>query len=464
MKQRCKIYGGDMMETVIQAKEKYSNLESRYPALAKTLAKNFISLAEVDLRTGNAIVLESRKDLELVGRELRWSALLDRYAQRRVYPEDRSKVLSLTQDYLNSFLNEKSEELILEVRCFSENMVYMWAEINISVISAEEKRLLVTTRSIDEDRMLKNIVEQFVYQDLDYFVLLNAKNNSYTMFSAKKSGTPIPPAFGKSYSEQMRKYNAQYVAPEEFQQTTDNMQIPHVLEMLEKEERYSFSTSGITDQGTFRRTRVQFQYYDKEAGLILLTRTDITQMFIEEQEKNGLLAAALRDARQDALTGIYNQKGTEAMTINLMTKQTKNQAAFLFIDVDNFKMVNDTLGHQEGDTLLCFLANSIRDIATEYAGIAGRIGGDEFLLFLPVISSLEQVKECAGRVCRAFEAVTEGAIKAIPVSCSVGISIYPEDGADYKTLLRKADQALYTSKRYGKNRYYFYSEKLPVPE
>lgn len=378
--------------------------------------------------------------------------------------ENRAKVLSLTLDYLNSFLDKGREELVLEVRCRSENTAYIWAEINISVISPQERKLLVTTRSIDEDRMLKSIVEQFVFQDLDYFVLLNAKNDTYTMFSAKKSGTPVPPVYGESYSAQVLEYNARYVAPDEFQQTTGNMQIPHVLEMLEKEERYSFSTSGITDQGTFRRTRVQFQYYDKDAGLILLTRTDITRMFMEEQEKNERLAAALRDARQDPLTGIYNQKGTEALTIDLLTKQKEKKAAFLFVDVDNFKMVNDTLGHQEGDTLLRFLADSIRDTAAEYEGIAGRIGGDEFLLFLPGIPSMEKVKNCAGRVCQAFDAVTEGAMKALPISCSVGISIYPEDGSDYKTLLRKADQALYTSKRYGKNKYYFYSERLPLLE
>lgn len=452
------------MQTVIQSKEKYSAPDSQYTPLAKILAKRFISLAEVDLLTGNAVVLESRKDLELVGRELNWNTLLERYSQRRVFPEDRSKVLSLTQDYLNSFFVKGNEELVLEMRCLLENAAYMWTEINISVISVKEQRLLVTTRSINEERMLKSIVEQLVYQDLDYFVLLDAKNDTYTMFSARKSGTPVPPVLGESYSEQVQKYNARYVAPEELQQTNENMQISHVLKMLEKEERYSFSTSGITDQGTFRRTRVQFQYYDKDAGLILLTRTDITQMFLEEQAKNERLAEALKDARQDALTGIYNQKGTEALIIDLLTKQAENRAAFLFVDVDNFKMVNDTLGHQEGDALLRFLADSIRNLAAGHAGIAGRIGGDEFLLFLPDISSLTQIKNCAEHVCHTFDAMTKETVKAIPISCSVGISIYPEDGSDYKTLLRKADQALYTSKRYVKNRYYFYSKSLPLLE
>lgn len=450
------------MENVIHSNEKRYNPESQYAALAKILVKNFISLVELDLRTGNAFVLKSSEDLELEGRESKWRTLLDRYAQRKAYPEDRAAVLSLTLDYLNIFLDQGRREFTLEVRCLSDKSAYIWAEISISVISVEERKLLITTRNIDEDRMLKSIVEQFVYQDLDYFVLLNAKNNSYTMFSGKKKGTPIPSAFDDNYTGRVLEYNARYVASEEVQRTTANMQIPHVLEMLEKQERYSFSTSGITEEGIFRRTRVQFQYYDKEAGLILLTRTDITQMFIEEQEKNERLAEALRDARQDALTGIHNQKGTEALIIDLLTKQKENQAAFLFVDVDNFKMVNDTLGHQMGDTLLHLLASSIKKIAAEYDGIAGRIGGDEFLLFLPGVSTLDPVKHCAQQVCHVFETVTEEFIKALPISCSVGISTYPKDGVDYKTLLRKADQALYISKRYGKSRYYFYSEDLPV--
>lgn len=91
------------MEMVIQSNEKYSNPESRYTALAKILAKNFISVIEVDLRTGNAIVLESRKDPELVGRELRWSALLNRYAQRRAYRRINQKCFRLRRITWNLF-------------------------------------------------------------------------------------------------------------------------------------------------------------------------------------------------------------------------------------------------------------------------------------------------------------------------------------------------------------------------
>lgn len=450
-----------MSEDFIYSSGRLLNLESRYAALAENLAKNYISIAEIDLHTDNAVVLKSLEDRELEGKELPWPVLLDRYAQRRAYPEDHAVIYSLTHERLNDFLEREYGELTLEVRCIAAKASYIWVEIKISIISVPEKKLLITTRSIDEQRMMKSIVEQFVFQNFDYFILLNAKANSYTMFSGDKYGAPLPPSFGDDYTAEVSRYNAKYLVPEEVDRVTANMQIPHVLEMLEHEESYSFSCNGITSEGAPRRTRVQFRYYDKAAGLILLTRTDITEMFLEEQAKNERLTAALYDAQHDALTGLLNQKGIEATVLDSLERLQGKQAAFLFIDVDNFKMVNDTLGHQEGDRLLRFLSDSIREIAGR-DGIAGRIGGDEFLLYLPDFSSTEQVMDHARQVCNVFDSYTKESGKELPVSCSVGISICPKDGMDYECLLRKADQALYTSKRYGKNRSYFYSAELPL--
>lgn len=450
-----------MAEKSTYSSDTFFNFESRYAAFAKVMAKNYISIAEVDLRTGNAAVLKSAKDRELEGRELPWSELLDRYAQRRIYPEDRDILHSLTADSLNNFMEHSEEELTYEIRCIAENAAYVWVKIQVSVISAEEKKLLITTHSIDEHRMMKSIVEQFVFQNFDYFILLNAKNNSYTMFSGDKDGGPLPPVSGDDYEAEVARYNAKYLIPEEYERVTANMQIAHVLEMLEHEKSYSFYSSGLTLESVPRRSRVQFRYYDKEAGLILLTRTDITEMFLEEKAKNERLTAALYEAQHDALTGVLNQKGIETLVMESLEQMQGNRAAFLFIDVDNFKMVNDTLGHQEGDKLLCFLAGSIQKIAGS-TGIAGRIGGDEFLLYLPKFSSMEQVMKHARQVCNAFDSILKESNKELPVSCSVGISTYPKDGTDYSGLLRKADQALYTSKRYGKNRYYIYSEEIPA--
>ena len=186
------------------------------------------------------------------------------------------------------------------------------------------------------------------------------------------------------------------MAPEDYERVTANMQIPHIIQMLEQSEIYSFTSGGITTEGNYRRSRVVFLYYDKTAGQILMARTDVTQIYLEEQEKNRQLAEALRSAKHDPMTGVYNQKATGELISRSLQGQYRTMAAILFVDVDNFKKVNDTCGHPKGDELLCFLAESLEEIA--------------------------------GR-----------------------------DGTDYDTLLRKADEALYTAKRYGKNQYYFYS-------
>lgn len=451
------------MENTTYSGGEFSCPESRCAAVARVLAKNYISVVELDLCTGNASILKSSEDPKYNGREVPWGVLTDWYALHRAHPEDRATVLSLTREFLNSFMAQGRESLTLEVRCRSAKDAYVWLEIEVSIISAREKRLLVTLRSINENRMLKSIVDKYVYQEMDYFVLLDAKNNSYTMFSGTKSGTPLPPATGDDYAAAVRAYNMQYVVPEEQEWVTASMQIPHVLHMLEKEDSYSFTGSFITDEGEYRRTRVQFLYYDKPAGLILVTRTDITKIFLEEQEQSQRLASALRDAQYDALTGILNKRGMEPLVLDSLAHQHGKQAVFMFIDVDNFKMVNDTLGHAEGDRLLRFLAESIQTLAGN-TGISGRIGGDEFLLYLPAISSTEQISHCAEQICYVFDDIVKGLSSYLPVSCSVGISSYPADGTDYETLLRKADQALYTSKRYGKSRYYFYSEEMPAPK
>lgn len=438
---------------------KVYDLESKYAAFAKVMENNYISIAEVDLCTNNAVILKSTAFQELVGSQMPWPVLLEKYAEHRAYVEDRSILASLSYDCLNRFLEQGQRELKLEIRCKTAEVEYIWAEVKVSIVSLTEKRLLITTRSIDEQRLMKSIVEQFVFQNFDYFILLNAKNNTYTMFGGDRNGVPLPPEKGDDYTAEVARYNAEYVLPEEYERVTANMQIKHVLAMLEHKKCYSFSCRGISISGTLRRSRVQFQYYDKVAGLILLTRTDITQIFQEEQAKNERLTKALFDAQHDALTGLLNQKGIEMAVIDSLHQMQGKQAAFLFIDVDNFKMVNDTLGHQKGDELLCFLAESMQKIAGR-AGIAGRIGGDEFLLYLSDISSIEEVANCAGQVCRTFDSFALESMKTIPVSCSVGISTYPKDGTEYGCLLRKADQALYTSKRYGKNRFYFYSKKM----
>lgn len=436
---------------------KDKDAENRYMYLAEAFTKNYISIAEVDLQTGCAAVLKSSADPELEGVRLPWEALVERYADRRTCPDDRDLVRALTLERLRADFESERGDSSLEVRCMSgkDEGKYDWVKISVFAVSKKVKKLFVATQEINQSRMMKHIVEKFVYQNFDYFILLDTKRNSYTMFGGKKNGTPLPDEVNSDYTAEMIRYNRMYVAPEDVERVTAGMQIPHILKMLETQDSYCISSGGIAKNGEYRRTRLRFTSYDRAAGLVLLTRADVTQIYAEERAKSERLAAALRDARHDSLTGLYNQKATRRLVTESLENQYRSRAAILFIDVDNFKMINDELGHQKGDELLCFLAALLQKIAGR-RGVAGRIGGDEFLMFLPADAA--DVRQCADRICRAFASIPDERIKVLPVSCSVGIAVYPQDGTDYETLLYKADQALYTSKRYGKNKYGFYSE------
>ncbi|MEG2203319.1 MAG: GGDEF domain-containing protein, partial [Christensenellaceae bacterium] len=157
---------------------------------------------------------------------------------------------------------------------------------------------------------------------------------------------------------------------------------------------------------------------------------------------------------------LYNH-ATTASLISQRLAQSTSEGAFLFIDVDNFKSINDSMGHLKGDYFLKFVAQALRELIGD-CGIIGRIGGDEFLIFLQEKQAVKNVELYAKQICKAFSNSHDYSISHLNISCSIGISMYPKDGTDYQTLVQKADQALYHSKKNGKNNYCLYSSKTKV--
>ncbi len=152
-------------------------------------------------------------------------------------------------------------------------------------------------------------------------------------------------------------------------------------------------------------------------------------------------------AEHDALTGLYNRRVFD-QTLNTCLAQAcryKRQFALLMLDLDQFKQVNDTLGHCAGDALLQQVAgrlcNLLRDTDT-----ACRIGGDEFAILLPEILNIRQPAMLAERLVDALREPVQTGNGNVLVSASIGIAIYPEDGATTEALMHNADQAMYRCK------------------
>jgi diguanylate cyclase (GGDEF)-like protein/PAS domain S-box-containing protein len=158
----------------------------------------------------------------------------------------------------------------------------------------------------------------------------------------------------------------------------------------------------------------------------------------------------------DQLTGLPNRIMFEnyfAFTL-AGEKHREQKLALIFIDLDQFKQVNDEMGHDVGDLLLKEVAMRIKTIMRE-SDLFARLGGDEFVALLTSVSR-ETITMVAERIIEAFSCSFMIGEYELHVGASIGISVYPEDGRDLETLIKNADEAMYTAKRKGKNQYYFY--------
>ncbi len=191
--------------------------------------------------------------------------------------------------------------------------------------------------------------------------------------------------------------------------------------------------------------RLDFLYGYKVKSLVL-------EETLSHQERE--LIISKRKAERDALVQVYN-KTTSQIKIDECLAQSK-QGAFFILDIDNFKTINDTKGHPFGDKVLIYLTKRITGTFREN-DIIGRIGGDEFIIFLETESTLELIENKARELCMDINvpfADEQG--DTVKITISIGIALAPDHGTDFETLYQHADTALYQSKRNGKNTFSIY--------
>ena len=168
-------------------------------------------------------------------------------------------------------------------------------------------------------------------------------------------------------------------------------------------------------------------------------------------------------ASHDPLTGLFNRSMFNDRLQQALAQAVRfeRSLALLFIDLDGFKHVNDTLGHNAGDAMLADLATRLR-VTLREGDVIGRMGGDEFVVLIEEFTEATQVAEVAKKV---LETVTRPFAlqgKECQVTASIGIGIYPDDGKDAQTLLKNADIAMYRVKQQGKNSFRFHSPEMNV--
>jgi diguanylate cyclase (GGDEF)-like protein len=173
------------------------------------------------------------------------------------------------------------------------------------------------------------------------------------------------------------------------------------------------------------------------------------------------VSALERQSFEDALTRLPNRHWLNSYLPALLEHLKSNQqmAAVLFIDLDGFKAVNDTLGHEIGDEVLRHAGLRLRDAVRPHDSVA-RIGGDEFLVVLERIGTTREATHVAQRIVDAFRQPFGSPKGEASVGASIGIATYPRDGTTADALLRAADSAMYAVKGQGKGVFMFYDKRL----
>ncbi|MBI5790212.1 MAG: EAL domain-containing protein [Rhodocyclales bacterium] len=243
------------------------------------------------------------------------------------------------------------------------------------------------------------------------------------------------------------------------------IEVIHVADPLDADSALRVATAGGIweleqpsrrgDQAYWERLRLGAVLDERgRATHLLLSREDITEQRVQMEK-------ITYQAHYDLLTGLPNRALANDRLMQAVSRARRDggRAAAMFIDLDNFKEVNDTLGHATGDTLLRQVAQRLTG-AVRGDDVVARLGGDEFLIVAGGLVHGDEAAAIAEKIISAFTDVFTVDERELNTSPSIGIAIYPDDGTDPMVLLRNADLAMYEAKDSGRNMYRFYNRSI----
>jgi diguanylate cyclase (GGDEF)-like protein/PAS domain S-box-containing protein len=231
-----------------------------------------------------------------------------------------------------------------------------------------------------------------------------------------------------------------------------------IAPILDGTEQYAkFETMHQRKDGTQYPVEVSLQ----------LTQPGNDQVFVaiilDTTERHDSLQKIDYMANHDTLTGLPNRfLFSDRLTHALQhCERNRHPLALMFLDLDGFKVINDSLGHPTGDELLQQVAQRLQEAARKCDTVA-RLGGDEFTIILEDLDDLKSIPEIAQRILTSFEAPFEVQGRKMFLGASIGISTYPQDGHDVTELMKYADVAMFQAKKDGGNKYQFYLADMTV--
>lgn len=296
---------------------------------------------------------------------------------------------------------------------------------NISQLKEAEARMQLFARC------LENISDAVIICDTKFTII--EVNPAYTVITGKHREEVLQTRF------QLTLY------PPRFMQDIEKT--------LVKNSRWSGEIRELKTNGEYYQAELTFDVIKDEQGSI----TQYVAVFSDISDRKKREAELSRLANSDTLTGLPNRAVFMTKLASLVSDSTEH--ALLVFDLDNFKKINDSLGHELGDTLLCKLAERLHHNKL-FRQKLYRLGGDEFAILLDNTNDIHAITSLAKTLIDQINKPFAVDQHELVVTSSIGIVLFPEDGKDPQALLRNADTAMYHAKSAGANRYLFFNDTM----
>lgn len=367
--------------------------------------------------------------------------------ERSIIPEDIPTFNQAIADVL------KDDGVVdVEFRTVTGSGGLRWLHVRGNLYARKRKRYTIVT-VVEDVTERRNVEEELQRQAERLHILSEAEGEKILDYNAKtdvmiiKSNDEFGMPRDEIYNRYLEKFNAEKIYWED---------VPYykaVMSGLLKSPKHD------TIEFRINRFDEDFTWYQVNLTSLLGAEGYVTRIvgrMININDKKLKEMDLLLRAEKDALTGLYNQGATEQLIHSAIEDSSENAlSALMIVDLDNFKEVNDLLGHANGDQLLEKTADLMKDMF-KGSDVIGRIGGDEFLIFMRNLSTISDADEMAGNIVKRINFKFDFEGQPVHVTCSVGVAVYPYHGTTYEELFEKADRAVYTVKANGKDGYRVY--------
>lgn len=367
---------------------------------------------------------------------------------------------------LNLFNQEDFMDIITKINSEYAPGEIIRFECRINKKGGEQKWVLISTRKPSnaqkgDQTFVCNIVDidsakslqmQLQKEKIRYEIIEDLSDNIIFNYDVEKDVFDASAKILRSIGTRTRFDNA--IENITYGNMIDHRDVPAFIAALSNalsgQRKNSFDARIINNRGDGVWHRIKFTVIfddDGNPSQFIGTLADIDK---EKREKSRLIV----QAETDQLTGFLNKISTALKINELLRDEEKLGALFLF-DIDDFKKLNDTYGHQVGDTFLKEFTKKL-SLSFRSTDILGRVGGEEFVLYLSGVGdNMHYIEEKAQQILSICNSIRLDVAPEREFSCSVGIARYPQDGKSYTELYEKADEAMYSVKKTGKNNFAF---------